>query len=124
MYRPIILACALALSSTLPIAAPVQADDDRSILVQSTTSTENSGLFDVLLPAFTEDSGITVHVVAVGTGQAIRNAANGDGDVLFVHAKAAEEKFVIDNLSEGNIPDQKPSDILSFKVPDLPVRTF
>ncbi|MGB0661654.1 MAG: substrate-binding domain-containing protein [Mangrovicoccus sp.] len=94
MYRPIILACALALSSTLPIAAPVQADDDRSILVQSTTSTENSGLFDVLLPAFTEDSGITVHVVAVGTGQAIRNAANGDGDVLFVHAKAAEEKFV------------------------------
>src|SRR5690349_23723958 len=64
------------------------------ILVQSTTSTENSGLFKHLLPMFTAKTGIEVRVVAVGTGQAIKNAQNGDGDVLFVHDKASEEKFV------------------------------
>jgi ABC-type branched-subunit amino acid transport system ATPase component len=64
------------------------------IIVQSTTSTQNSGLFDHILPMFTEKTGVEVRVVAVGTGQAIKNAANGDGDVLFVHAKSAEEKFV------------------------------
>ncbi|NCO87449.1 MAG: solute-binding protein [Rhodobacterales bacterium] len=64
------------------------------ILVQSTTSTQNSGLFEHILPLFQAETGIEVRVVAVGTGQAIRNAANGDGDVLFVHAKSAEEKFV------------------------------
>jgi tungstate transport system substrate-binding protein len=62
--------------------------------VQSTTSTANSGLYDYLLPRFSEDTGITVNVVAVGTGQAIKNAMNCDGDVLLVHAKAAEQKFV------------------------------
>jgi tungstate transport system substrate-binding protein len=65
-----------------------------SIIVQSTTSTANSGLYDYLLPRFSEDTGITVNVVAVGTGQAIKNAMNCDGDVLLVHAKAAEQKFV------------------------------
>lgn len=65
-----------------------------SILVQSTTSTANSGLYDHLLPKFEEQAGIKAHVVAVGTGQAIRNARNCDGDVLLVHAKPAEEKFV------------------------------
>ena len=64
------------------------------IIVQSTTSTQNSGLFDYLLPRFQENHDFDVRVVAVGTGQAIKNAANGDGDVLFVHARAAEEKFV------------------------------
>ncbi len=67
---------------------------ERSIILQSTTSTANSGLYDHLLPQFTARTGITVHVVAVGTGQAIRNARNGDGDVLLVHDKAAEERFV------------------------------
>ena len=67
---------------------------DESIIVQSTTSTANSGLYDHLLPMFKQDTGITVHVVAVGTGQAIKNAQNCDGDVLLVHAKAAEQKFV------------------------------
>lgn len=67
---------------------------DRFIVVQSTTSTQNSGLFDHLLPHFQEQSGIQVRVVAVGTGQALRNARNGDADVVFVHAKAAEEQFV------------------------------
>ena len=69
---------------------------DQFIVVQSTTSTRNSGLYDHILPMFTEKTGIEVRVVAVGTGQAIRNAANGDGDVLFVHAKPTEEKFVAD----------------------------
>ena len=64
------------------------------LVVQSTTSTENSGLFDAILPAFTAKTGIEVRVVAVGTGQAIRNAGNCDGDVLLVHAKQAEEAFV------------------------------
>ena len=67
---------------------------DESIIVQSTTSTANSGLYDYLLPKFKVDTGINVHVVAVGTGQAIKNAQNCDGDVLLVHAKSAEEEFV------------------------------
>ena len=79
------------------LAGPIQAEET-FIVVQSTTSTQNSGLFEFMLPKFTEKTGIEVRVVAVGTGQAIKNAANGDGDVLFVHAKAAEEKFV----AEGN----------------------
>ncbi len=66
------------------------------IIVQSTTSTQNSGLFDHILPGFEAETGIDVRVVAVGTGQAIRNAVNGDGDVLLVHAKPDEEKFVAD----------------------------
>lgn len=81
--------CALALAL---LAGPVGAGE--FITLQSTTSTQNSGLYDAILPAFTETSGIEVRVVAVGTGQAIRNAGNCDGDVLVVHAKAAEEAFV------------------------------
>jgi len=64
------------------------------IVVQSTTSTANSGLYDYLLPIFEKKTGIKVNVVAVGTGQAIKNAVRGDGDVLLVHAKSSEEKFV------------------------------
>ena len=67
---------------------------DRFIVVQSTTSTANSGLLESILPQFEEKTGIQVRVVAVGTGQAIKNAQNGDGDVLLVHAKPAEEQFV------------------------------
>ena len=77
------------------LAAPVAAQD-RFIVVQSTTSTRNSGLYGHILPMFTEKTGIEVRVVAVGTGQAIRNAASGDGDVLLVHSRAAEERFVAD----------------------------
>lgn len=71
---------------------------ETAIIVQSTTSTANSGLYDHLLPLFEEKTGIRVNVVAVGTGQAIKNASNGDGDVLLVHAKPAEEKFVADGF--------------------------
>ena len=65
-----------------------------TIILQSTTSTQNSGLLDWLLPKFTEKTGIQVKVVAVGTGQALKNAARGDGDVVLVHARAAEEEFI------------------------------
>ena len=68
--------------------------DDAAIIVQSTTSTQNSGLYDYLLPKIKAATGVTAHVVAVGTGQAIKNAMNCDGDVLLVHAKEAEEEFV------------------------------
>ena len=67
---------------------------DQSIIVQSTTSTANSGLYDHLLPIFQDETGIRVNVVAVGTGQAIKNAENCDGDVLLVHARPSEEAFV------------------------------
>jgi len=86
---------AAALVALAAGAAPALAQD-KSIIVQSTTSTENSGLFKHLLPIFEKKTGIKVRVVAVGTGQAIKNAANGDADVLLVHAKSAEEKFVKD----------------------------
>jgi tungstate transport system substrate-binding protein len=80
----------------LPTAPLGLAADDGFILVQSTTSTQNSGLFDHILPKFTQITGIEVRVVAVGTGQALKNARNGDGDVVLVHSKADEEKFVAD----------------------------
>lgn len=74
------------------------ADDKPFIVVQSTTSTQNSGLLDAILPIFEQESGTRVRVVAVGTGQAIKNATNGDGDVLLVHARDAEEQFVADGF--------------------------
>ncbi len=87
-----ISAIAIALFAT--VGASVA--QDRFIVVQSTTSTQNSGLLEAILPEFTAKTGVEVRVVAVGTGQAIKNAENGDGDVLLVHAKPAEEKFVAD----------------------------
>ncbi len=90
MLKGILIALSLVLGTTS--SAPAQTDS--FIVVQSTTSTQNSGLFEYMLPKFTDQTGIEVRVVAVGTGQAIKNAMNGDGDVLFVHAKPAEKKFV------------------------------
>jgi tungstate transport system substrate-binding protein len=69
---------------------------ERFITVASTTSTQNSGLFDYLLPLFRDKTGIEVRVVAVGTGQAIQLGERGDADVLLVHHKPSEEKFVQD----------------------------
>lgn len=74
-------------------AAPA-ASDAKFIVVQSTTSTQDSGLFKFLLPKFTQKTGVEVRVVAVGTGQALKNGERGDGDVMLVHAKAAEDAFV------------------------------
>jgi tungstate transport system substrate-binding protein len=85
------------LGALLVAAAPSRLPaDDKFIIVQSTTSTQNSGLFDHILPIFTKRTGIEVRVVAVGTGQALKNAENGDGDVVLVHSKPDEEKFVAD----------------------------
>lgn len=83
----------LVLLVGLLLSSFAQAD---SIIVASTTSTANSGLFDAILPKFEAASGIKVKVVAVGTGQAIRLARNGDADVLLVHHRPSEEKFVAD----------------------------
>jgi tungstate transport system substrate-binding protein len=84
-----LLACTLSLALSCP--APAQ---ERSIVMASTTSTEQSGLFPHLLPAFTKATGIQVKVIAVGTGQALDMGRRGDADVLFVHDRAAEDKFV------------------------------
>ncbi len=82
----------VALSYAALFMSPSQANG--FIIVQSTTSTQNSGLYDFLLPYFHESHDFEVRVVAVGTGQAIKNAQNCDGDVLWVHAKEAEQAFV------------------------------
>jgi len=80
---------ALACVPALPLGA-----QDKSIVVASTTSTEQSGLFGHILPQFTKKTGIAVKVVALGTGQALDVGRRGDADVVFVHDRAAEEKFV------------------------------
>lgn len=92
MIRTFIRAALIAVGLT---AASANAEEP-FIVVQSTTSTQNSGLLDYILPGFEAETGIDVRVVAVGTGQAIRNAINGDGDVLLVHSRPAEEQFVDD----------------------------
>jgi tungstate transport system substrate-binding protein len=94
-------AFALSLAAGLPFAAPAQ---DRFIVMASTTSTEQSGLFGHLLPAFKAASGIDVRVVALGTGQALDTARRGDADVVFVHDQAAEEKFVAEGFGVKRLP--------------------
>ncbi len=79
---------------------PAKTESASSILVSSTTSTEQSGLFGHLLPIFTKATGIAVRVVAVGTGQALDIGRRGDADVVFVHNKAAEQKFVAEGHSK------------------------
>jgi tungstate transport system substrate-binding protein len=88
-----VLGLAIAILGMVASSFGVRASDD-FIVLQSTTSAQNSGLFDHILPTFEETSGIEVRVIAVGTGQAIRNAMNGDGDVLLIHEKSAEQAFV------------------------------
>jgi len=88
----------------LALAAGAAHAETQGITVASTTSTQNSGLFDYLLPKFAADTGIEVRVVAVGTGQAIRIATNGDADVLLVHHPASERKFVADGFGLARHP--------------------
>ena len=90
-HRYLIAAAALG---AVVLAAPIAHAQDKSIVVASTTSTRNSGLFEYLLPKFKAKTGITVKVVAQGTGKALDTGRRCDADVLFVHAKAAEEKFI------------------------------
>ncbi len=93
-FRRLTLVAALGAALLASAGAMAQ-----SIVVASTTSTEQSGLFSFLLPEFRRASGIDVKVVALGTGQAIDMARRGDADVLFVHDKVAEEKFVADGFA-------------------------
>jgi tungstate transport system substrate-binding protein len=95
--RGLALGLLFGVAVTLLAPAAVQAQD-KTIVMASTTSTEQSGLFAHLLPAFKSASGIEVRVVALGTGQALDMGRRGDADVLFVHDQAAEEKFVADGF--------------------------
>jgi tungstate transport system substrate-binding protein len=88
------LLIAAAVLGVALFAAPIAQAQDKFIVVASTTSTRDSGLFEYLLPKFKAKTGITVKVVAQGTGKALDTGRRCDADVLFVHAKAAEEKFV------------------------------
>jgi len=100
-FRPLAL-IQYALAATVLIAsAGAQA---QSIVVASTTSTEQSGLFSYLLPEFKKASGIDVKVVALGTGQALDMGRRGDADVLFVHDQVAEEKIVADGFAVKRFP--------------------
>ena len=92
-------ACVTAVIVSAGLLGSTAALAQSSIVVASTTSTEQSGLFSYLLPEFKKASGIDVKVVALGTGQAIDMARRGDADVLFVHDKVAEEKFVADGFA-------------------------
>src|SRR5690349_7685809 len=94
---------ALGLAAAVAACSPSRATD-RSIVVASTTSTQDSGLFGHILPLFKNHSGIEVRVVAQGTGQALDTGRRGDADVVFVHARSQEEKFVADGFSVRRYP--------------------
>jgi len=94
---------AAAVLAAVMAAQPTFAQD-KSIVVASTTSTQDSGLFEYLLPLFTKKTGIAVKVVAQGTGQALDTGRRGDADVVFVHAKSAEEKFLAEGESLKRFP--------------------
>jgi tungstate transport system substrate-binding protein len=95
--------CLLALAVCLALATQALAQE-KSIVVASTTSTQDSGLFDYLLPLFKASTGIDVKVVALGTGQALDTARRGDADVVFVHAKSEEEKFLAEGFGVKRFP--------------------
>jgi tungstate transport system substrate-binding protein len=96
-------ACLFLLAAAMLAAAPAAAQD-KFIVVASTTSTQDSGLFGYLLPLFKQKTGIDVRVVAQGTGQALDTGRRGDADVVFVHAKAAEEKFLAEGFGVKRYP--------------------
>jgi tungstate transport system substrate-binding protein len=93
----------LLLAGLFSVALIGQAYAQKSIVLSSTTSTEQSGLFGHILPPFEKKTGIQVKVVAVGTGQALDIGRRGDADVVFVHDKVAEEKFVADGFADKRI---------------------
>ncbi|MSO67593.1 MAG: extracellular solute-binding protein [Pseudolabrys sp.] len=101
MFNRRILLAALALG--IAAAAPASAQE-KSIVVSSTTSTQDSGLFGYILPLFKSKTGIDVKVVSQGTGQALDTGRRGDADVVFVHAKSQEEKFVADGFGVKRFP--------------------
>jgi tungstate transport system substrate-binding protein len=95
--------CAVAFGAVI-FAAPAALAQDRSIVVASTTSTQDSGLFEYLLPIYKQKTGVTVKVVSQGTGQALDTGRRGDADVVFVHAKSAEEKFLAEGQGVKRFP--------------------
>lgn len=95
---------ALGMASAQNAAPPAAATATKSIVVSSTTSTQDSGLFEYILPLFTAKTGIAVKVIAQGTGQALDTARRGDADVAFVHARGQEEKFVAEGAGVKRIP--------------------
>jgi tungstate transport system substrate-binding protein len=97
-HRYFLLAALIVTAGGVWPAIAQDQSQDKSIVVASTTSTEDSGLFGYLLPIFKAKTGITVKVIAQGTGQALDTARRGDADVVFVHAKPAEEKFVAEGF--------------------------
>ncbi|NYB74887.1 substrate-binding domain-containing protein [Sedimentibacter hydroxybenzoicus DSM 7310] len=118
------------------IDQPVSEDpkEERSIILATTTSTEDSGLLDFLLPAFKEKTGIEVEVVAKGTGAALELARNGDADGVLVHAKAQEEQFVADGFAKERFdvmyndfvligPESDPAG-LQTDAPNDPIKAF
>lgn len=86
------------------LLGPFAAAQEKSIAVASTTSTQDSGLFGHILPLFKAKTGIDVKVIALGTGQALDTARRGDADVVFVHAKAAEQKFLTEGFGVKRYP--------------------
>jgi tungstate transport system substrate-binding protein len=99
LTRRLLIAAAATLAFTGSAVA-----QDKSIVVASTTSTQDSGLFGHILPMFKAKTGIDVKVVAQGTGQALDTARRGDADVVFVHAKPAEEKFLAEGFGVKRYP--------------------
>jgi tungstate transport system substrate-binding protein len=102
MNRRIVLG--LALAAALGAPAIAQDKQDKSIIVASTTSTQDSGLFGHILPVFKAKTGIDVKVISQGTGQALDTGRRGDADVVFVHAKAQEEKFLAEGFGVKRFP--------------------
>ena len=102
MFNRRTLIAAVAAAAVL-FGAPVSAQD-KSIVVSSTTSTQDSGLFGYILPLFKQKTGIEVKVIAQGTGQALDTGRRGDSDVVFVHAKSAEQKFLAEGLGVKRYP--------------------
>jgi tungstate transport system substrate-binding protein len=95
---------AVAIGAVVLAAAPSVAQENKSIVVASTTSTQDSGLFEYLLPIVKRKTGITVKVVAQGTGQALDTGRRGDADVVLVHAKSEELKFLAEGESLKRYP--------------------
>jgi tungstate transport system substrate-binding protein len=98
--RTLVVAAALG----AVICASPSFAQDKSIVVASTTSTQDSGLFEYLLPIYKQKTGVTVKVVSQGTGQALDTGRRGDADVVFVHAKSAEEKFLAEGQGVKRFP--------------------
>ena len=104
--RPLLITWVLAglLIACMPFGVVAGDERGRAIRLATTTSTENSGLLNELLPEFRRATGLEVHVIAVGTGKALRMGRDGDVDLVLVHAPAAEQKFVDEGYGEQRLP--------------------